>query len=211
MRKLIAVVIVAGVHWLVTVGLMLAELDTGGLLGLFPTRGHDVVVGLLKVVEFPLLTVFYAVAPDGETLLLPVMILNSLLWGAVVYLGFRLVRRMGLAPVLVLMTVLAASGCGPSNDHGRDGRLSESQALKLAVELANEQCSRRFSETPFDSSSYSIDFRKGRWYWGNLDLAGAGGFSTVVSFDAYGNAPHVEVFFSTDIVIPADGPDIRQR
>jgi hypothetical protein len=98
MRKVISVIVIAGVQWLVTVGLMLAEYDTSGFLGLFPTRGHGVVAGFLTVLQFPLLWILRARAPGSDSLYLPVMISNSLLWGVGLYYGFRLVRRPEAEP-----------------------------------------------------------------------------------------------------------------
>jgi hypothetical protein len=60
------VLVIAGVHWGTTISLLLMEMDTAGFLGLFPERGHGLVIAALAVVEFPLLHLLRAVAPAGD-------------------------------------------------------------------------------------------------------------------------------------------------
>ena len=83
-----------------------------------------------------------------------------------------------------------------------NGELTASEALALAVELANEECRARFAEAPFTSDTYEVFFEGRRWHWGALDLAGEGGYSAIVSFDARGGDRRVEVFLSTDMITP---------
>jgi hypothetical protein len=105
------------------------------------------------------------------------------------------VRYIRFILFIVLASVL---GCQSGAGDLTGQKLSESQALSLAVELANKECDSSYSSKPFTSSSYSIEFRDGRWHWGSLDLAGEGGFSAAVSFGARGEEQQVDVFFSTD-------------
>ncbi len=100
--------------------------------------------------------------------------------------------------MLGLVLLLFALGCLGSRQGGRSESLSETQALELAVALANEECKARFSAEPFDASSYRIKFVDGRWQWGKLDPGGLHGFSARVSFDGNGRGRRVEVFLSTD-------------
>ena len=100
--------------------------------------------------------------------------------------------------MLGLVLLLFALGCLGARQGGHSESLSETQALELAVALANEECKARFSAEPFDASSYRIKFVDGRWQWGKLDPAGPGGFSAIVSFDVSGRRRIVEVFLSTD-------------
>ena len=93
-------------------------------------------------------------------------------------------------------------GCSGTSK-GQAGSISESQALDLAVAIANKECMSRFARAPFDRSSYPIEFKDGRWWWGRLDLAGEMGFSASVSFDARGKDPGVEVYFSADRLQPS--------
>jgi hypothetical protein len=93
-------------------------------------------------------------------------------------------------------------GCHSAGTSSRQNPMTQSEALALAVQLANEECMRRFSVTPFEKSTYSIEFREGRWHWGELNVRGVGGYSAIVSFDQTGGDRQVEVFLSTDKVTP---------
>ena len=99
--------------------------------------------------------------------------------------------------VIVLMT-----GCQSASKQSDGQKLTESEALTLAVDLANKQCDANYSFAPFDVSSYVIEFRRGRWHWGSFDLAGESGFSAVVSFGPRGEDQHIEIFLSTDVISP---------
>ena len=102
---------------------------------------------------------------------------------------------------LVLIVALGF-GCQTGYKGETPRPLSESEALSLAVTLANEECTKRFSQTPFNQSSFAIEFRDEHWRWGALDVHGESGFSAVVSFDAHGGDRTVVVFFSWDSPIP---------
>jgi hypothetical protein len=41
----------------------------------------------------------------------------------------------------------------------------------------------------------------GLYHWGGLDVGGAGGFSTLVTFRRDGSESHVEVYFSSDALL----------
>ena len=99
---------------------------------------------------------------------------------------------------LLLVMMVLALGCGGTQDRHATSPLSQAEALDLAVLLANEECSSKFSMAPFDGSSSPIAFKDGRWYWGGLDPAGHAGLSASVSFDIHGNDRRVEVYLSTD-------------
>jgi hypothetical protein len=107
-------------------------------------------------------------------------------------------RSLGLHVVVICAALHL--GCGGTHDGHANSSISESQALQIAVAAANEECMSRFSIAPFDSSSSSIEFRNGRWFWGGLDVAADAGLSASVSFDAQGNDRRVEVYLSTDQV-----------
>ncbi len=77
-------------------------------------------------------------------------------------------------------------------------RLTQKEAVKLAVQLSNEKCQNMFGVMPFDSLSYKINFDKGRWDWGDLGLPGPKGYAANVSFDKKGKKRSVEVIFSID-------------
>jgi hypothetical protein len=118
----------------------------------------------------------------------------------------KVIRYFKLFLFIVLVPTLGCqSGAGDLT--GR--KLTKSQALSLAVELANKECDSSYSTKPFTSSSYSIEFKDGRWHWGSLDLAGEGGFSAAVSFGSRGEDQRVEVFLSTDKIMPLGGDGDR--
>lgn len=83
-------------------------------------------------------------------------------------------------------------------DHERHGALTRTQAMQLAVLLANEKCQATFHRAPFDSTRGRLARTGGYWRWGALDLGSADGLSAEVRFDARGEDRSVEVFFSTD-------------
>jgi len=98
--------------------------------------------------------------------------------------------------------VVLGIGCQASQQKTVGHELTGPEALALAVDLANKECNARYSTTPFNASSYPITFRDGLWHWGILDHAGYGGFSAIVTFDSRGEKRTVEVFLSTDEVLP---------
>ncbi len=113
-----------------------------------------------------------------------------------------------------LLGILLVAGCAGGHDAGEQSVLTQEQALKLAVELANKECEVRFKAQPFDLASYPIRFQDGYWSWGGLDLAGPHGLSASVSFDARGEDRHVEAYLSTDTLDGRYGPDstrLRER
>jgi hypothetical protein len=103
---------------------------------------------------------------------------------------------------LMLILIVSLAGCQSASKQISEQTLTESDALALAVELANQKCEARYSFAPFGLSSYLIEFKNGRWQWGSLDPAGESGFSAIVSFGPRGEDPHVEIFWSTDEISP---------
>jgi len=103
---------------------------------------------------------------------------------------------------LVLMVLVLMAGCHSASNQPDGQKLTESEALTLAVELANKECEARYSFAPFNMSSYLIEFKDGRWHWGSLDLSGESGFSAVVSFGPRGEDHFVEIFLSIDTISP---------
>ena len=101
-----------------------------------------------------------------------------------------------------LVLLIFGLGCQAAQRGASRQNLSETEALKLAVSIANAECVAKFGEAPFDESSFSIDFQEGHWHWGMLDPHGVHGFSGLVSFDAQGDDRQVIVFFSFDKVMP---------
>lgn len=107
-------------------------------------------------------------------------------------------RKRRLRATYAALAMASVLGCGSHPPGGQALVLTEPQALDLAVQLANQECHARFKAAPFDASSSPIRYEKGRWWWGGLDLAGPGGMSASVSFDATGGDRRVEAYLSTD-------------
>ncbi len=115
----------------------------------------------------------------------------------------------GISMIIALAVCIGCHGAGPKVV---EKPLSKSEALELAVKLANEKSMAMFSAAPFDSTSYEVLFKEGRWIWGNLDPAGIDGYSARVTFDAYGINRTVEVYLSTDRLAPnTRGSDLERR
>lgn len=113
------------------------------------------------------------------------------------------IRKVNMHPfrafILILLCMIVLDCHGLRIDTS-NGTLSKGDALHLAVELANAECMRQYSIAPFDSTSYVIEFREQRWYWGRVDVAGINGYSAKVSFDKKGRDRRIEIFFSTDVL-----------
>ncbi len=67
-----------------------------------------------------------------------------------------------------------------------------------AADLANRECDAMYGRRPFKSDDHVPKVVNDRWHWGGLDLAGPGGLSAKVVFDADGSDPDVTVYFSSD-------------
>ena len=102
----------------------------------------------------------------------------------------------------IVLVILILCGCHASQKHAVDREMSKSEALILAVSLANKECDLQYLSAPFDTASYAIEYREGLWHWGTLNPHGINGYSAIVSFDAKGASRSVEVFFSTDALTP---------
>ena len=103
---------------------------------------------------------------------------------------------------ILLVVVTIFLGCGTTHRDSRNAELTETQALQLAVSLANAECTDKFGESPFEASNFPIRFQDGRWLWGNFDIRGVYGFSALVSFDSRGEDRKTSVFFSYDLPEP---------
>ena len=101
-----------------------------------------------------------------------------------------------------LMVQTGCSRSSPSAAHPPTsvaGRvLSAAGAARLAAQLANEQCDRQYHTRPFAPEQHVAVLQKNTYQWGGLDVGGPQGFSAVVTFQADGTQPHVEVYFSSD-------------
>lgn len=106
--------------------------------------------------------------------------------------------------------VISEVGCSRSPPHAAGQPplavaqrvLSADQAAQLAAKLANDQCERRYQKRPFSAAQHSAALQNGMYQWGGLDVGGPGGFSALVTFRPDGSEPHVEVYFSSDVLSP---------
>jgi tetratricopeptide (TPR) repeat protein len=78
------------------------------------------------------------------------------------------------------------------------GDLDAHRAAVWAACLANDECQDQWDRRPFSPDSFACEKAQGKWHWGQMDPAGVRGFSAIVSFEADGSKPSVEVFFSSD-------------
>jgi hypothetical protein len=81
-------------HLLATIAGAVGELSTGGLLGLFREPGYTAWRAVLRVLEFPILTVVRVSDPHRMSAYgWWAMVLNSLLWAAVIFFFVRFLGR----------------------------------------------------------------------------------------------------------------------
>jgi hypothetical protein len=111
-------------------------------------------------------------------------------------------RWISFPNIFIIFFLTVCIGCHSAGTNRTAKLLSQSEALELAVKLANEKSMAQYSVAPFDSNSYEVLFSEGHWTWGGLDPAGINGYSANVTFDAHGMNRTVEVFWSTDQLMP---------
>jgi hypothetical protein len=80
--------------------------------------------------------------------------------------------------------------------------LTEAGAASLAARLANDQCERQYRTRPFSAEQHRAVLQNDSYRWGGLDVGGPKGFSALVTFRSDGSEPHVEVYFSSDMLGP---------
>ena len=78
--------------------------------------------------------------------------------------------------------------------------LTAEDASVFAAQLANEQCERQYKRRPFRPEQYPAVLQDGVYHWGKLDIGGPGGFFALVTFYRAGTEPHVEIYFSSDVL-----------
>ncbi len=81
--------------------------------------------------------------------------------------------------------------------------MTPSEAAQLAARLANDECERLYRSRPFKAEQHAAVWKDGEYRWGGLDEGAPMGLSALVTFQANGTEPRVEVYFSTDIHLPA--------
>ena len=128
------------------------------------------------------------------------------------------VARLKLqAAELDLKTVaqLHEIGRATADEYQKAASACDIAAAELAAELANHECEHRYGRRPFVAEQYSTVLQDGTYHWGHLDVGGQGGFSAMVSFQRDASEPHVEVYFSSDVLkpqrMPVQPPHPRQQ
>lgn len=104
--------------------------------------------------------------------------------------------------IIAAISLILLAGCNSARRSSSHHELTREQALRLAVNLANQECQTRFSQAPFDTTTSHVLLVGNRWSWGGLDVAGPAGLSAAVSFDKSGADPLVEVYLSSDALQP---------
>ena len=80
--------------------------------------------------------------------------------------------------------------------------LTPMEAAQLAAQLANQECDRHYQRKPFTPDQYSARLTDAGYRWGGLDEGARSGLSALVTFAPDGSNPQVEVYFSTDAIMP---------
>lgn len=100
MRRILTIATLALMHFVAYTFCALREFDTASWFPFkwYPDESHAIWVFLMRVLEYPFGIIANAIGPIPDFLSLPVLILNSLLWGSIAYLVFSwLWRRRTMA------------------------------------------------------------------------------------------------------------------
>lgn len=92
MRRALVIIVIAAVQSFATLACGIGRVTTSGFLWNRPAPAHRVLGKVLDILELPLLTLVRRLDAQDQSVYLPVMILNSLLWGAIIYLGIAAVK-----------------------------------------------------------------------------------------------------------------------
>jgi len=104
----------------------------------------------------------------------------------------------GTTAVDVVVLPEVSLGEKPNPDGPGATMRSPAAAAELACWYANEKCLRQWGRAPFSPYLYVAHFKNERWFWGEYDPAGPGGFSAEVSFARDGSDVRVQINFSID-------------
>ena len=123
-------------------------------------------------------------------------------------------RRLRFLPgcclaAFVSLQVGCSSSVAPvSSVHPQTGRhvLSPGEAAQRAATLANDECDRLYRRRPFSAEQHHAVRVGDQYRWGGLDEGGKGGFSALVVLGTDGRPRTVEVYFSTDALMPTGIP-----
>ena len=126
-------------------------------------------------------------------------------------------RRLWFGGLSALLIVLCGCSHSPqptpasSRMLSHASKLTVSEAAELAARLANEECQRLYNRRPFAPGQYPARLTVDGYRWGRLDVGAPGGLSAVVLFAPDGGNPKVEVYYSTDALMPQIVPRIPIR
>src|SRR6266404_5363827 len=95
-----------------------------------------------------------------------------------------------ISRVLVVVLGVAFASVALAAEHPS---LPAAQASRLAAQLANAECQRRFSCAPFDSSAAKPNLIRGRCHWRSMVGHGRSDLVADVSFSQSGDAATVRV------------------
>jgi hypothetical protein len=95
MRKYFMIVALAIAHFVAYTFCALREFDTGAMFPftLKPAEGHATWLFLMKLLEFPFVTIGNMISGVPDEVMLLIFILNSLLWGTAAYYLFSKLHR----------------------------------------------------------------------------------------------------------------------
>ena len=96
MRKILKIAALALAHFVAYTFCALKEFDTNALFPFTwkPSGGHATWLFLMKLLEFPFGTIANTISGVPDEIMLLIFILNSLLWGTLIYYALsRLLRR----------------------------------------------------------------------------------------------------------------------
>ena len=91
MKRTIKILLIAAIHFVVTVGLAMATFEISGFMfGVYPKPNtgalHSILITLRTVLMFPLGSVAESLGPKLSLLGWPLVVINSLLWAVVLYM-----------------------------------------------------------------------------------------------------------------------------
>lgn len=93
--NILSILLIGSVHWVLTLVVGLGELSSSNFhFFQRPDPSHPFWSTLLNILEVPFLTVYHAVDPQRLRYYLPVMIVNSLLWGVVISALILIIKKL---------------------------------------------------------------------------------------------------------------------
>jgi len=97
MRGILVIMFAAAVHSLASLVCGIGEFMVGGALDRLASQSSPLFTSLKHVLEFPLITLLALKDSPMHVFALPVMIVNSFLWGVALYLVLAFINKYMLA------------------------------------------------------------------------------------------------------------------